>query len=190
MLSKKSLTYHCLHTGERLRRRIGPPRNRMGDVHVHTAPHAYEASGYAGWFWGDTTFSLLYSAVAVVELGVIMYMHKQRDAAESIGMHRCIRSSTRSGVSRLLVAALFLLAFLPCCLPTFAITHTLSLAERHKNTAPTGSRPYTNEARMVQPSSAKLMCVLRGGGAEEEQERGPRWRSEDEGGPIRRYVAK
>ena len=189
MLSKKSLTYHCVDTAERLRRRIGPPRNRMGDVHVHTAPHAYEASGYAGWFWGDTTFSLLHSAVAVVELGVIMYMHKQRDAAESIGMHRCIRSSTRSGVSRLLVAALFLLAFLPCCLPTFAITHTLSLAERHKNTAPTGSRPYTNEARRVQPSSAKLMCVLRGGGAEEEQERDPRC-SEDEGGPIRRYVVK
>jgi len=51
----------------------------MGDVHVNTAPHAYEASGYAVWFWGDTTFSLLYSAVAVGEVGVIMYMHKQRE---------------------------------------------------------------------------------------------------------------
>ena len=162
----------------------------MGDINVNTERHAHEASGYAGWFWDDTTFSLLYSSVAVVELGVIMYMHKQRDASESTGMHCYIRSSRRSGVSRWLVATLFLLAFLPCCLPTFAVTHSSSLAERHKNIAPTGRRPYTTDASTAQPSSAQVMCALRGGAAEVEQERDPRLRSEDEGVPIRRYVVK
>ena len=71
-------------------RGAAPGNTTMGDIHVHTAPHEYEASGYEVWFWGDTAFSLVYSAVAVGEAGVITYMHKRRQAlpwSESGGGH-------------------------------------------------------------------------------------------------------
>ena len=32
----------------------------MGDVHVHTAPHAYEANGYGLWALGDNSFAAVY----------------------------------------------------------------------------------------------------------------------------------
>ena len=50
----------------------------MGDVHVHTAPHGYEAQGYAIWYWGDLAFSLVFTAMGVGEAAVIMYMHQRR----------------------------------------------------------------------------------------------------------------
>eukprot|EP00961_Rhodomonas_salina_P113677 1529082-Rhodomonas_salina.2 len=43
----------------------------MGDIHVHTAPHEYEPSGYAVWYWGDTAFSLVYAGLACCEIAVL-----------------------------------------------------------------------------------------------------------------------
>mmetsp|Transcript_40241 Transcript_40241/g.95544 ORF Transcript_40241/g.95544 Transcript_40241/m.95544 type:complete len:392 (+) Transcript_40241:238-1413(+) len=50
----------------------------MGDIHVHTAPHEYEPSGYAVWYWGDTAFSLVYAGLACCEIAVARYMHQKK----------------------------------------------------------------------------------------------------------------
>jgi hypothetical protein len=62
----------------------------MGDVHVHTAPHGYEAQGYSVWYWGDMAFSGVYCVVAAGEVGIALYMRKRQEdleAAESGGGH-------------------------------------------------------------------------------------------------------
>ena len=50
----------------------------MGDVHVHTAPHAYEANGYGLWALGDNSFAAVYFGLAVAETAVAAYMLKRR----------------------------------------------------------------------------------------------------------------
>ena len=52
----------------------------MGDVHVHAAPHAYEANGYGLWALGDNTFSAVYFGLACAELAVASYMLKRRSS--------------------------------------------------------------------------------------------------------------
>ncbi|KAJ1491712.1 hypothetical protein T484DRAFT_1773820, partial [Baffinella frigidus] len=50
----------------------------MGDIHVHTAPHDYEEGGYDVWYWGDSTFALLFLGLAVVEGAVANAMHRRK----------------------------------------------------------------------------------------------------------------
>jgi hypothetical protein len=50
----------------------------MGDVHVHTAPHGYEKGGYDVWYWGDTTFALLYMGLALGEATVAYAMYARQ----------------------------------------------------------------------------------------------------------------
>ena len=44
----------------------------MGDIHVHTAPHAFETEGYTLWCRADSTMSIGYLGLALAE-GFVAY---------------------------------------------------------------------------------------------------------------------